>query len=426
MFCCKAARAARSCSMKLAWRAPRDSASSPNAPVPAKASSTIASMHASCSAKRPCARMSNTASRARSLVGRTARPAGAMSARPRCLPAMMRIAALCRVAAHRFARAFAGTRPPSRFRFQLLLGGRRAWFRLVAELLVHHARRHFLERAARQVAELERAVSEADEPRHREAHMRHHLADLAIAPFAQRDRQPHVARMLLAFVDGMDRAVSDAVDRDTVLECFEPLGIDDAVDAHLVAPEPAIRRQLQAPRELAVIGQKQQAFGIEIEPADGNEARRALGQLVEDGLAAFLVAMRRDEPGGLVIAPKPRAVGCGQRLAVDGELGGVGNVDGGRGQFFAAQTYAAFGDPALGVAARAEAGARQDFRDALAFGLGSGLGHQPQAAMNAANSRLSPSLNPYSGCHCTPMQKRRRGSSMPSMTPSGAVASITM
>ena len=34
--------------------------------------------------------------------------------------------------------------------------------------------------------------------------------------------------------------------------------------------------------------------------------------------------------------------------------------------------------------------------------------------------RSSPGPMLYSGCHCTPRQKRRPGASMPSMTPSGA------
>src|SRR4029077_2927867 len=41
-------------------------------------------------AKSPCDRMLNKASRARSLVGRTASPGGAVSRRPRCTPPTMR------------------------------------------------------------------------------------------------------------------------------------------------------------------------------------------------------------------------------------------------------------------------------------------------------------------------------------------------
>src|SRR5215813_12547888 len=47
----------------------------------------------------------------------------------------------------------------------------------------------------------------------------------------------------------------------------------------------------------------------------------------------------------------------------------------------------------------------------------------PAASRNDSNSgRNSPVLKKFSGCHWTPRQKRALGSSIASMTPSGAVA----
>src|SRR5579885_3722452 len=103
--------------------------------------------------------MSNKASRARSPVGRTARPGGASSRGPRCLPSMMRIG-------------------------------------LAAELFGEDAARHLLDRAARQVAELERPVGNADEPRHRQAQMLHHAAHLAVFAFGKAHGEPGVAALL--------------------------------------------------------------------------------------------------------------------------------------------------------------------------------------------------------------------------------------
>src|SRR5689334_5667169 len=100
--------------------------------------------------------MSNNASRARSLVGRTALPPGAAMARPRCLPPMIRMALA--------ARRFAG-------------GG--------AELLAQHAARHLFDIAARQLAQLKRAIGDADEARHLQAQMLHDAADLAVLALAQ-------------------------------------------------------------------------------------------------------------------------------------------------------------------------------------------------------------------------------------------------
>ena len=89
---------------------------------------------------------------------------------------------------------------------------------------------------------------------------------------------------------------------------------------------------------------------------------------------------------------------------------GVGDDEGRRLQHLAVDLDAAVGDPALGVAARAQAGARQALGDALA-GLAR-LAHVASAHLAAAaprkalNSRASPSEIRNSGCHCTPMQKR--------------------
>src|SRR5207237_1395530 len=86
-----AASASRPSSIKAAALAPRDRASSPKAPVPAKASSTgRPAKGRPAAAKSPCERMLNKASRARSLVGRTASPGGAVRRRPRCTPPTMR------------------------------------------------------------------------------------------------------------------------------------------------------------------------------------------------------------------------------------------------------------------------------------------------------------------------------------------------
>src|SRR5690606_3360875 len=59
-----------------------------SAPEPANRSSTRAPRRVS--AKRPPSRMLNSASRARSEVGRTSSPSGAVSLAPRCFPATIR------------------------------------------------------------------------------------------------------------------------------------------------------------------------------------------------------------------------------------------------------------------------------------------------------------------------------------------------
>src|SRR5439155_22744130 len=168
-----AASASRSRSMKAAALAPRDRASRPKAPVPAKPSSTGRSANGSpMAAKGPCERMLKRASRARSLVGRTASPAGATRRRPRWLPPTMRIAPCARIAG--------------------------------AELLQQHLARHLLDRTLCQIAQLEWAIGEADEPCHLVAEMFEDAPNLAVLAFLQGQRQPGV-RALLAIERRADR-----------------------------------------------------------------------------------------------------------------------------------------------------------------------------------------------------------------------------
>src|SRR5690606_21615987 len=106
-------RAAASCSTNRQNFAPRDSASSPSAPVPAKRSSTRTP---SGRPSKRCWRTLNRVSRARSDVGRTERPDGACSRRPRSSPPTIRIVLA------RFARrpGLAGASGPGRTGLLLL------------------------------------------------------------------------------------------------------------------------------------------------------------------------------------------------------------------------------------------------------------------------------------------------------------------
>src|SRR6266550_330394 len=197
-FLRKTASASGFCSKKTASLAPRDNASRPSAPVPAKASSTAAPAKGMPpAARRPWQRMLNSASRARSLVGLTVSPDGASSLRPRCLPPTMRI--------------------------------RRAG---VSELLGQHFLGHLGDFAARQIAELERPEGEPDQSGNREPQMFEHAAHLAVLALARRQRDPRVAA-LLAFETGTDRAVGRADDRDALFESGEAIRIDLAMHSHL-------------------------------------------------------------------------------------------------------------------------------------------------------------------------------------------------
>ena len=91
------------------------------------------------------------------------------------------------------------------------------------------------------------------------------------------------------------------------------------------------------------------------------------------------VAGRGHQPAGLVVEPEPGALARRQRRAVDDDTVAVGDVDRRRRQRPPVDLDPALCDPAFGVAARADAGARQHLGDAFARrrGRGSGFGHGP-------------------------------------------------
>ena len=71
---------------------------------------------------------------------------------------------------------------------------------------------------------------------------------------------------LIALQLGVDLAVFDAVDFDAVFELVELRLGDVAEGTDAIAPQPAGVGEFERARQSAVIGQEQQAFGIEIQP----------------------------------------------------------------------------------------------------------------------------------------------------------------
>ena len=195
--------------------------------------------------------------------------------------------------------------------------------------------------------------------------MRHHVADLTVLAFADRKHQPDIGA-LVAFQRRIDRAVFDAVDLDALLEFIELRLRDVAMGADAIAPQPAGVGQFERARQTTVIGQQQQTFGVEIEPADRDQPRQALGKIVEHRRPPLGIGMRRHQAARLVIHEQPRALARRQHLAIDGDGVVGGDVERRRVDDAAVDGDAALRDPFLGVAARGQAGTRDHFGDALA------------------------------------------------------------
>src|SRR5262249_8023294 len=146
-----------SCSTNRACRAPRESASKPIAPVPAKRSRTLAPAIAKSSIA--CSSLLKIASRTRSAVGRVRPPRGAGRLLPLRLPPMIRMT-------------------------------RGAPFELAAELLAQDTVRHLFERSPRHISEDKRSVGGADQPIDLQPQMLTHPFNLAVFTLSKREVEP--------------------------------------------------------------------------------------------------------------------------------------------------------------------------------------------------------------------------------------------
>ena len=189
--------------------------------------------------------------------------------------------------------------------------------------------------------------------------------DLAVFSLPETQREPGV-RALLAVELGLDAEVVDAVDGDAVGETIERRLVDGPMRAHAIAAQPAGRRKLQHAREPAVVGEQQQPFGVDVEPADGDHARQVGRQRRENRLPALRIARGGDEPPGLVEQKEARAFGRGERLAVDAHVVVSLTLKAGLLSTLPLTADPALGDPGLGVAAGTNARPRHDLGDALA------------------------------------------------------------
>ena len=149
-----------------------------------------------------------------------------------------------------------------------------------------------------------------------------HAFDFAVLAFAQRHRQPAVGA--LHAIEGRPNArVMHAIQRQTFAEPIENGLIGDAVGADPVTPDPAGRRQFEDAREAAVIGEQQKSFGIDVEPADADDARAVwpmLAQKIKNRRPALGITLGRDETARLMEQKEPRAGALDERLAVDGDV----------------------------------------------------------------------------------------------------------
>ena len=115
-----------------------------------------------------------------------------------------------------------------------------------------------------------------------------------------------------------------------------------AVRAGAVAAHPAAGRQLQRAGQAAVVGEQQQALGIEVEPADRDhprQARRAGARTPSGGPCGSLWVVTR--PDGLVVAQQPRRLGSPTTSPSTVRMSPGADLDRRRGQHLAVEGHAA-------------------------------------------------------------------------------------
>src|SRR5689334_13178283 len=118
--------------------------------------------------------------------------------------------------------------------------------------------------------------------------MADYVADLAVLALADAEREPDVGA-LHTIKRGFDRSVVNSIEADAAPQPVELILRDGAMGPYPIAPQPPGCRQLEEPGQRSIIGEKQQAFGIEIESPDTDQARQIARESLENGRPALRI-----------------------------------------------------------------------------------------------------------------------------------------
>src|SRR5687767_14513254 len=130
----------------------------------------------------------------------------------------------------------------------------------------------FHDRPSREVLEFEGAVGGSNQTRDLQAEMFEHAPDFAILAVPELHFDPLVASGSPLEV-GVDRAVTDTLDLDTLDQSFQLLLADLTEDPGAIGALDSGRRKLELALEAAVSGEQKQAFGVHVEAADRHHPR---------------------------------------------------------------------------------------------------------------------------------------------------------
>jgi hypothetical protein len=177
-------------------------------------------------------------------------------------------------------------------------------------------------------ADLERPVDDwaephALQPHHRVAHRIAHVADLTRPPFMQRDRhQRLILARAEARVDEPDHGWRRpaALDGHAAAQPLERVVTGHAAHPGVVLALHLVARMQQAGREVAVVGEQQQALRVVVETAHRVDVLAHLRQEVQDGRPLLGVLPGRHVAARLVEQDVPVARGDADTLAVHADV----------------------------------------------------------------------------------------------------------
>ena len=145
----------------------------------------------------------------------------------------------------------------------------------------------------------------------------------------------------------------------------EILGADPPLDLNLVDARDLVARMEEAVAELAVIGEQEQALGVEVEATDGEQPLGARGQEIDHNGPALGIAPARHVTARLVQEHVAMRGNRGQRPPVDGDDVALGiGLRAGLAPDLAVDADAAGAEERLSPAARAQSPLGQDLADA--------------------------------------------------------------
>jgi hypothetical protein len=188
-----------------------------------------------------------------------------------------------------------------------------------------------------------------------------HVPDLPVAALVNRDPQRRVLIVPSAWQQfDLRRFGAPPLDHDAARQALHVVRVGDAQHARFIDAIDAMARMGEVCRQIAVVGENQQAFGVEVEPADRIDVFADADQLDDRG-PLLRIRASRDVAPRFVQQHVPVPLGQPDAPAVDADIvvRGVGlgaqlanglPVDG----------HTPLEHELLGGAARRDSGSRQD------------------------------------------------------------------